>query len=68
LHETDNLPKFIAGSGIGALIAALLCVKTDIELPVIFTKNGVNLEAFSKKSAGGAIKRKLTRLLKHGNF
>jgi TAG lipase/lysophosphatidylethanolamine acyltransferase len=68
LHETDNLPKVIAGSGIGALIAAILCVKTDKELPIIFTKEGINLEAFSKKDAGGAIKRKLNRLLKHGNL
>jgi TAG lipase / lysophosphatidylethanolamine acyltransferase len=63
LFENDILPRIITGSSIGALIAALVCVKKDDELPGIFEEKGVNLEAFANKSQTGAIARKVTRLI-----
>jgi TAG lipase / lysophosphatidylethanolamine acyltransferase len=34
LHERDLLPRIISGTAVGALIAALICIHTDEELPV----------------------------------
>lgn len=34
LHERDLLPRIISGTAVGALIAALICIHTDDELPV----------------------------------
>lgn len=66
LHENDLLPRIIAGTSVGALIASLVCAHEDPELPKIFHSNGINLSAFSKVGDRGSIKRKFLRLLKHG--
>ncbi|KAI8912669.1 acyl transferase/acyl hydrolase/lysophospholipase [Gorgonomyces haynaldii] len=66
LTEHMLLPRIICGSSVGALIAALVCVHTDEELPAIFLPNGINLMAFSNKTSKGNISRKIARLLKHG--
>jgi TAG lipase/lysophosphatidylethanolamine acyltransferase len=34
LFEQDLLPRIISGTAVGALIAALICIHTDDELPV----------------------------------
>lgn len=34
LHEQGLLPRIISGNAIGAMIAALICIHTDEELPV----------------------------------
>lgn len=34
LFEHGLLPRIISGASVGALVAALVCVKTDDELPV----------------------------------
>lgn len=67
LHEHDLLPRIITGTSVGALIAALVCVHTDRELPAIFHSSGINLSAFTRKGEKGSIKRKFLRLMKHGN-
>ena len=36
LYETNMLPRIISGSSVGAMIAALICVHKEEELPVIF--------------------------------
>ncbi|KAL2914390.1 triacylglycerol lipase [Polyrhizophydium stewartii] len=66
LSEHGLLPRIISGSSVGALIAALVCVHTDAELPGIFLPNGIDLAAFAHKDAQRAISRKIARLLKHG--
>lgn len=68
LYENNLLPKIITGSAIGALIAALVCVKTDSEMPSIFDEKGINLEAFSKKDNKGALMRKIKRFIERGYF
>jgi len=68
LHKHDLLPRIISGTAIGALIAALVCIRTDEELPGIFEEGGVDLSAFAKKRSEGHIKRKIIRFLKHGYF
>jgi TAG lipase/lysophosphatidylethanolamine acyltransferase len=34
LYEQNMLPKIICGNSVGALIAAMVCTKTEDELPV----------------------------------
>lgn len=34
LFEHGLLPRIISGASVGALVAAIVCVKTDDELPV----------------------------------
>ncbi|CAG8439133.1 9265_t:CDS:2 [Funneliformis caledonium] len=68
LNKHGLLPRIISGTAIGALIAALVCIRTDEDLPSIFEEGGVDLGAFSKKGRKGNIKRKISRFLKHGYF
>ncbi|KAF3913355.1 hypothetical protein ABW20_dc0105498 [Dactylellina cionopaga] len=59
------LPRIITGTGVGALIAALVCIHTDAELPAFLCGEGIDLSAFAGKEKGG-IKRKLLRILRTG--
>ncbi|CAG8463434.1 7205_t:CDS:10 [Ambispora leptoticha] len=66
LNEHGLLPRIISGTAIGALIAALVCIHTDDELPSVFKPDGIDLGAFSKVGQKGNIQRKISRFLKHG--
>ncbi|KAI9255684.1 acyl transferase/acyl hydrolase/lysophospholipase [Phascolomyces articulosus] len=66
LHEHGLLPRIISGTAVGAMIAALICIHTDEELPHILQPDGINLSAFATKSDRGHVKRRITRLLKYG--
>ncbi|KAF3196314.1 hypothetical protein TWF679_005364 [Orbilia oligospora] len=59
------LPRIITGTGVGALIAALVCIHTDAELPGFLCGEGIDLSAFAGKEKGG-VKRKLLRILRTG--
>ncbi|CAG8620843.1 10083_t:CDS:10, partial [Paraglomus occultum] len=63
LNERGLLPRIISGTAIGALIAALVCINTDEELPQIFQPNGIDLGAFSRVGQKGNVRRKITRYL-----
>jgi TAG lipase/lysophosphatidylethanolamine acyltransferase len=69
LHLQGLLPRIIAGTATGALIAALVCVHTEDELLHILSGKGINVEAFtSRGSSRGAVQSKwyetLTRRIK----
>ncbi|SAM08278.1 hypothetical protein [Absidia glauca] len=66
LNEQGLLPRIISGSAVSAMIASLICIHTDDELPHILQPDGINLTAFSQKSDKGHFKRRVTRLLKYG--
>lgn len=66
LVEVDLLPRIISGSSVGALMAALVCIHTDDELPSLFRPGGIDLAAFSVKNPGGSIQRKIIRLFTEG--
>ncbi|CAG8466845.1 11391_t:CDS:10 [Ambispora gerdemannii] len=66
LNENGLLPRIISGTAIGALIAALVCIHTDEELPAVFKPGGIDLGAFSRVGQKGNIQRKISRFLKHG--
>ncbi|OAA48678.1 Acyl transferase/acyl hydrolase/lysophospholipase [Metarhizium rileyi] len=44
------LPRIITGTGTGALIAALVAIHTEEELPGILTGDGIDVSAFASKS------------------
>jgi TAG lipase/lysophosphatidylethanolamine acyltransferase len=44
------LPQVITGTAVGALIAALVAVHTDEELPSVLSGDAINLSAFSASS------------------
>ncbi len=67
LFQNGLLPRIISGTSVGALIAALICTRTDSELPTIFAPNGINLQAFARKGKKGSLQRKMLRLIQHGN-
>ncbi|KAI9291634.1 hypothetical protein K502DRAFT_326188 [Neoconidiobolus thromboides FSU 785] len=68
LFEQSLLPKIICGTQIGALIAALVCIHTDEELPLFLTPDGINLKAFAQNKPIGTTWRKVLRLFKTGHL
>jgi hypothetical protein len=57
-----------SGTSVGALIASLVCVHTDDELPNIFRSSGIDLQAFARVGSKGSIRRKILRLIKQGSI
>ncbi|KAK9469089.1 acyl transferase/acyl hydrolase/lysophospholipase [Lipomyces arxii] len=49
LHQHKLLPRIITGVGVGALIATLVSVHRDDELPEFLNGNGIDLSAFVKQ-------------------
>eukprot|EP00126_Sphaerothecum_destruens_P010319 Sdes_comp20715_c0_seq3m16414 len=66
LYEFNLLPRVISGGSVGSLVVALLGVHNDEEIPALFQDNFIDFEAFLKVGQKGSVRRKLTRLLKHG--
>jgi TAG lipase/lysophosphatidylethanolamine acyltransferase len=66
LNEHDLLPRIICGSGIGALIASLVCIHTDQELPSALSSEGIDLSEFVQVGSRGSIKRKMKRFFDKG--
>jgi len=50
LWENKLLPRVISGSSAGSIIAAMVCTRTDAELPAIFDPHGITLSAFQRVS------------------
>lgn len=70
LFEQKCLPSIVCGTAIGALVAGMLGVCTDDELPSLWQNGGdggIDFSSFESTNADGpAWSRKLRRLLKHG--
>ncbi|KAK9358681.1 hypothetical protein V1504DRAFT_460372 [Lipomyces starkeyi] len=49
LHQHQLLPRIITGVGVGALIATLVSVHRDDELPEFLNGKGIDLSAFAKQ-------------------
>ena len=43
LHETKLLPRVISGSSVGSIVAAVVCTRTDKELPYMLDPRNLNL-------------------------
>jgi TAG lipase/lysophosphatidylethanolamine acyltransferase len=48
LHEHHILPRVIVGTATGALIAALVCIRTSEELPHFLNGDSIDLSAFAE--------------------
>jgi hypothetical protein len=46
LHETHLLPRIISGSSCGSIIAAMLCTRTDEEIPAMMQFENFNCVSF----------------------
>ncbi|KAB2576071.1 Triacylglycerol lipase SDP1 [Lasiodiplodia theobromae] len=68
LHLRGLLPRIIAGTATGALIAALVCVHTEDEVLEFLTGEGIDVTAFARKrindgAGGGGDREKQDALL-----
>ncbi|CAG8433676.1 10403_t:CDS:10 [Diversispora eburnea] len=71
LHECKLLPRVISGASSGSIIAALLCTKTDDEIPATLKaidSGGFDLEVFQRESDPESWNRRLNRFLRQGVF
>ncbi|CAI2174449.1 6715_t:CDS:10 [Funneliformis geosporum] len=69
LHECKLLPRIISGASSGSIIAALLCTKTDEEIPMTLkalNSEEFDLEVFEKSSEPDTWLTRLERFLKQG--
>jgi predicted acylesterase/phospholipase RssA len=67
LHENGMLPRIFSGSSAGSIVAALVCTRTDEELPRVFDPANINMEAIERRGEG-TLKRRLSRLRRTGFF
>nr|KAJ3421245.1 hypothetical protein HK105_004130 [Polyrhizophydium stewartii] len=65
LFEVGLLPKIITGSSGGAIVASVICTRTDDELPLLMDPRIINLDVFERPSEQGNPFLKIARLLKH---
>jgi predicted acylesterase/phospholipase RssA len=65
LWEQQLLPRVISGSSVGSLVAGIVGTHTDDELPRIWKRGTLRLDAF-ENTQNGSLMRKLKRLLKTG--
>ncbi|RGB35174.1 acyl transferase/acyl hydrolase/lysophospholipase [Rhizophagus diaphanus] len=69
LHECKLLPRIISGASSGSIIAALLCTKTDDEIPMTLRaldSDEFNLDVFEKSAEPDTWLARLRRVLKQG--
>eukprot|EP00002_Diphylleia_rotans_P036215 TRINITY_DN7959_c0_g1_i1.p1 TRINITY_DN7959_c0_g1~~TRINITY_DN7959_c0_g1_i1.p1 ORF type:complete len:575 (+),score=113.28 TRINITY_DN7959_c0_g1_i1:46-1770(+) len=66
LSQQGLLPRIISGSSVGAIVASIVAVKTDEELPEIFHPESLNLEVFDSPQNSSQLMRKIKRLLTQG--
>lgn len=68
LHEHNLLPRIVTGVGVGALIATLVCIHRDDELPEFLNGEGIDLSAFTGYSPSDSITglQRLKRFLAKG--
>lgn len=56
LHEQDLLPRVLSGSSAGSIIAGMVCVRDDRQLPLIFDPESLNLRAFQSVNLARALR------------
>uniref|UniRef100_A0A1D1Y645 Lipase 4 n=1 Tax=Anthurium amnicola TaxID=1678845 RepID=A0A1D1Y645_9ARAE len=67
LYEAKLLPRIISGASSGSIIAALLCTKTDDEIPTWFYEmQNLDFEVFDRKDRPDTLYTRLCRLFKRG--
>jgi TAG lipase/steryl ester hydrolase/phospholipase A2/LPA acyltransferase len=68
LWEQKLLPRIVSGSSAGSIVCAVLCTKTDEEIPQVLSEFCYgDLNVFEKEGEEEGILRKAARFLKHGS-
>jgi len=65
LWEQNLLPRVISGASVGSLVAGIVATHTDDELPRVWQRGTLRLDAF-ENTQKGSLMRKLKRLLRTG--
>ncbi|KAG0348132.1 hypothetical protein BG005_011724, partial [Podila minutissima] len=66
LFESQLLPRIISGSSCGSIIAAILCTRTDEEIPMMFQFEKFNFTVFHTQEEQGDVLARLVHFLKNG--
>lgn len=67
LFEANLLPRIISGASAGSIVCAVLCTKTDDEIPAVLQDFCYgDLAVFEREGDEEGILKKATRFLKHG--
>lgn len=67
LWELRLLPRIISGTSAGSIVCAVLCSKTDAEIPAVLSEFCYgDLAVFDKQDEEEGVLRKITRFLKFG--
>ncbi|KAF9425930.1 hypothetical protein BGZ94_007087, partial [Podila epigama] len=66
LYECQLLPRIISGSSCGSIIAAILCTRTDEEIPLMFQFEKFNFTVFHTVEEQGDVMARLIHFLKNG--
>ncbi|KAG0019399.1 hypothetical protein BGZ81_009748 [Podila clonocystis] len=66
LFESQLLPRIISGSSCGSIIAAILCTRTDEEIPMMFQFEKFNFTVFHTQEEQGDVLARLIHFLKNG--
>ena len=69
LWEEKLLPRIISGASAGSIVSAVICCRTDEEVPELMeTFCHGDLAVFEEKGRGDSVLRKAARFLKYGAF
>ncbi|KAF9366698.1 hypothetical protein BGX34_010373 [Mortierella sp. NVP85] len=66
LYENKVLPRIISGSSCGSIIAAILCTRTDEEIPSMLHFEKFNFTVFHTVEEQGDVLARLIHFLKNG--
>ncbi|ORY94010.1 putative esterase of the alpha-beta hydrolase superfamily [Syncephalastrum racemosum] len=68
LHKQRMLPRIISGASSGSIMAALVCTRTDDEIPYMFNPAGIQLDVFERKNQPDTPLMRIHRLLSKGQL
>ncbi|KAJ4358450.1 Lipase 5 [Didymosphaeria variabile] len=69
LWELQLLPRIISGASAGSIVCAVLCSKTDAEIPSVLTDFCYgDLDVFERAGAEEGVIQKVSRFLKYGSL
>ncbi|GAB5592702.1 Lipase 5 [Umbelopsis nana] len=68
LYEAKLLPRIISGASSGSIMAALVCTRTDDEIPQLFDPLSVKLDVFERDGQPDTPLMRIERMLRHGTL
>ncbi|KAI8149462.1 acyl transferase/acyl hydrolase/lysophospholipase [Fennellomyces sp. T-0311] len=68
LHSAKLLPRIISGASSGSIMAAMVCTRTDEEIPYMFNPTGIKLDVFERNGQPDTPWMRLQRLVSKGQL